>query len=129
MTSAAAREVDHDRPRPAAPEAEPGGPGLLERQGELTVLARAVDGLAHARRGAVVTIDGAAGLGRTALLDHAAAAARDAGLRVRSAAAGPLEQGFDHGLLRTLLEPPIRDAAPAEQAALQQRAPVAVALL
>ena len=44
--------------------------------------------------GAVVVLEAGGGLGKTALLEHAARLARDAGCEVRRAAPGPLERHF-----------------------------------
>jgi DNA-binding CsgD family transcriptional regulator len=83
---------------------------LIERGGELDALSGAVRRLA-AGSGGVVVLEASAGLGKSALLDHAAALAGDADCLVRRAAPGPLERHFPFGVVRALLEAPLRDAA------------------
>lgn len=55
---------------------------LIERERELDVLQRLVDG-AGAGRGSVVLIEGPAGIGKSGLLAELRAAATGAGVRVR----------------------------------------------
>ena len=76
---------------------------LIERTLELDVLGNAVTRLAEGE-GAIVVLAAPAGLGKTALLDHAAQEATRAGCRVRRAAPGPLERHFGFGVVRALLE-------------------------
>jgi DNA-binding CsgD family transcriptional regulator len=68
--------------------------------------------------GGAVVLDGAAGLGKTALLEHAMAAAAERGFQVRHAAPGPPERNFQLGVVRALLEAPLRDAGEGERARL-----------
>ena len=63
-------------------------------------------------------MEAAAGLGKTALLEHACGLAADAGCLVRRAAPGPLERHFPFGVVRALLEAPLRDAPRPERARL-----------
>ena len=75
---------------------------LLEREVEMA----AVSGLlARARLGVggVVVLEGPAGIGKTALLDHAAVAA--GGVRVLRATGGELEGEYAFGFVRELLAP------------------------
>src|SRR3954468_6862900 len=95
----------------------PGPAPLIERDVELEVLGGAVTRLA-AGDGGVVVLEAPAGLGKTALLDRATRLAEEAGCLVRRAAPGPLERHFPFGVVRTLLEPPLRDATGAERARL-----------
>ena len=90
---------------------------LVERVAELAVLDRAVSGLARGT-GRVVVIEAAAGLGKTALLDHAADLAAAAGCLVRRATPTPHERHFPFGIVRTLLEAPVRDRTEPERASL-----------
>src|SRR4051794_9986726 len=83
---------------------------LIERARELEALAAAVGRLA-AGTGGVVVLEAPAGLGKTVLVDHAAELATDAGCLVRRATPGPLERHFPFGVVRALLEAPLRDAA------------------
>jgi len=92
-------------------------PSLIERATELGVLDGAVHHLASGS-GGVVVVEAAAGLGKTALLEHAAAAAADAGCLVRRAAPGPLERHFPFGVIRSLFEAPLHDASAEERARL-----------
>ena len=85
-------------------------PELLERDAELSVLGGAVAGVLRGE-GAVVVLEAAGGLGKTALLEHAARLARGAGCDVRRAAPGPLERGFPYGVVRALLETRVRAPA------------------
>lgn len=70
---------------------------LVERTGDLRQLERLV------ASGGIVTIAGPPGIGKTALLEHAAAVAEDAGLRVLGARASELEQTFAFGVVEQLL--------------------------
>jgi DNA-binding CsgD family transcriptional regulator len=90
---------------------------LIERGSELETLAAAV-GRLEDRVGGIVTVRAPAGLGKTTLLERAAAAAARAGYRVRVAAAGPQERHFAYGVIRTLLEAPLHDADEGERARL-----------
>jgi DNA-binding CsgD family transcriptional regulator len=81
---------------------------LIEREGELDALAAAVRWL-DSGRGTVIVLDAGAGLGKSALLEQARDLASSAGCAVRRAAPGPLERGFPFGVIRTLLEPPLRE--------------------
>ena len=83
---------------------------LIERALELDVLGNAVTRLAGGE-GGIVVLAAPAGLGKTALLEHAAQEATAAGCRVRRAAPGPLERHFGFGVVRALLEGPLRDAS------------------
>jgi hypothetical protein len=107
----ARRSVPHLRvlgsERPAARAAEV---PLIERSVELDVLDAAVGDLVD-RRGGVVVLEAAAGLGKTALLEHATRLATVAGCLVRQAAPGPLERQFPFGVVRALLEAPLRAAS------------------
>jgi DNA-binding CsgD family transcriptional regulator len=90
------------------------GEDLIERDGELATFAVALAALEH-RVGGVVTVKAPAGLGKTTLLERAAAHATVAGYRVRRAAPGPQERHFAYGVMRALLEGPVHDADDAER--------------
>jgi hypothetical protein len=90
---------------------------LIERAVEIEVLGGAVRCLTEGD-GGVVVLDAPAGLGKTALLEHTARTAADAGCLVRRAAPGPLERHFPFGVVRALLEAPLREASEDERAQL-----------
>ena len=92
------------------------------------VLAGAVRHLAEGD-GGVVVLDAPAGLGKTALLERAALFAADRGCLVRRAAPGPLERHFPFGVVRALLEAPLRDASAQERAQLLDGAAAAAGTL
>jgi ABC-type uncharacterized transport system ATPase subunit len=89
-------------------------PALLERDAEL----QAVEGAAEAARGgagSLIVIDGPAGVGKTALMDAARAAAASAGLQMLTARGAEMERAFAYGIVRQLLDGAVRGAAaPAE---------------
>ncbi len=90
---------------------------LIERAGELEVIERAVAGLAGGT-GSVVVVEATAGLGKTALLERLAELAANAGCLVRLGSPNPHERHFAFGVVRKLLEAPLRDAAAAERSEL-----------
>jgi DNA-binding CsgD family transcriptional regulator len=104
------------RPAASAPEAL-----LIERARELEVLDQAVTRLADGE-GAIVVLAAPAGLGKTALLEHAAQNAALAGCRVRRAAPGPLERHFGFGVIRALLEGALREGSDGRRARLLEGA-------
>jgi DNA-binding SARP family transcriptional activator/tetratricopeptide (TPR) repeat protein len=77
---------------------------LYERDGQLAMLHR-LAGQARAGRGSVVLVRGAAGMGKTALLDAWAEREPAGAMRVRRATAGQPEQGVAFAVVRQLLEP------------------------
>ncbi|HEX5909263.1 MAG TPA: AAA family ATPase, partial [Thermoleophilaceae bacterium] len=77
---------------------------LLEREEELGALAGRLDEAASGQGGLVV-VDGAAGVGKSALLRELVATARDRGALVTTAVGGELEREFPFGMVRQLLEP------------------------
>ncbi len=81
---------------------------LLERERELGVVS---ESLARGRAGghSVLLIEGAPGIGKTALLEQARGRAADSGMRVLAARGGELEDGFPFGIVRQLFEPVIRE--------------------
>ena len=97
------------------PSAIVGSAALLEREHELErvhAMLRAVG----RRRGGVLVIEGAAGLGKSRLLQEAPAAAPDLGVRVLTALASDLEQGYPFGVVRQLFERPLLEADSGERA-------------
>jgi DNA-binding CsgD family transcriptional regulator len=81
--------------------------GLLEREHELAGL-RAGLSQACAGDGALLLLEGAPGVGKTALVRQARAAAGQAGMLPLEATGSELEQPFAFGVVRQLLEPVIR---------------------
>ena len=80
---------------------------LLERERELEAIDRALARSAQGS-GALVVIDGPAGVGKTALLDAARAAATDADLLVLRARGAELERAFGFGVVRQLFDEVVR---------------------
>jgi DNA-binding CsgD family transcriptional regulator len=83
---------------------------LLERDEELAsierALADALDGT-----GALLTIEGEAGAGKTALLDAAGRQGEAAEMQVLRARGGEFERDFPYGIVRQLFEPPLASSA------------------
>jgi DNA-binding CsgD family transcriptional regulator len=77
---------------------------LLERDGEFAVLDGAVNGVG-VRAGSVVVVSGAAGIGKTELLDRARQVAARSRLRVLSGRGSLLEREYPFGLVRQLFQP------------------------
>ena len=90
---------------------------LIERSVELWVMRAALDARTAGRRRRHRPRR-RGGPGKTALLEQAANAAADAGCLVRHAAPGPLERHFPYGVVRALLEAPVRDAGDERRARL-----------
>ena len=68
-----------------------------------------------AASGGALVIEGAAGMGKSRLLEEARAGASDLGLRVLAARATELEQGFPFGVVRQLFERPLLEADAGER--------------
>ena len=94
---------------------------LLERQGELAELSRALNEAAQGR-GRVVLIEAPAGLGKTSLLRVACQAATGAGFLGLRARASELEHDFAYGCVRQLLEPAVTRVPDAKRDRLFQGA-------
>jgi DNA-binding CsgD family transcriptional regulator len=90
---------------------------LLERERELAEF-DAVFGEIHASKGGAVAIEGAAGLGKTRLLQEARRTGADAGLNVLTARATELENDFPFSLVRQLFEPQLATFPAREREAL-----------
>ena len=84
---------------------------LLERDHELEELDARI-AAAAAGDGSVVALEGAAGIGKSALLAAARSRAADAGMRVLTARGGELEQGLSYGVVRQLFDPPLLAMGP-----------------
>ena len=87
---------------------------LLEREHEVERV-RAALRAAGQRAGKALVIEGAAGMGKSRLLEEARARAPDLGLRVLAARATELEQGFPFGVVRQLFERPLLEADAGER--------------
>src|SRR4029077_13398370 len=87
---------------------------LLERDHEVEEVRTAVRAVGQ-QAGAALVIEGAAGIGKSRLLDLARLQASQSGLRALSARATELEQGFPYGVIRQLFERPLVEAQPGER--------------
>ena len=87
---------------------------LLEREHEVERV-RAALRAAGQRAGGALVIEGAAGMGKSRLLEEARARASDLGVWVLSARATELEQGFPFGVVRQLFERPLLEADAGER--------------
>src|SRR4051794_15508238 len=88
--------------------------GLLERDDEVERLHAALDA-AGLRMGGALVVEGAAGMGKSRLLEEARVRASELGLRVLSARGTELEQGFPFGVVRQLFERPLLEADDGER--------------
>jgi tetratricopeptide (TPR) repeat protein len=91
--------------------------GLLERGGELARLDQAIAALVRGH-GGVLVIQGAAGIGKSALVRVLCEHATEQGLQIMTARASELERDFGFGVVRQLLEARVVRAGEAEQAEL-----------
>jgi DNA-binding CsgD family transcriptional regulator/tetratricopeptide (TPR) repeat protein len=87
---------------------------LLEREHEVERL-RAALRAAGQQAGAVLVIEGAAGMGKSRLLEEARTQAAQFGLRVLAARATELERGFPFGVVRQLFERALLEADAGER--------------
>jgi DNA-binding CsgD family transcriptional regulator len=87
---------------------------LLERDDELALIRGKLESVC-AGRGALMVIEGEAGIGKSALLVAAFATARDLGASILGARASELEAEYPFGVVRQCLEPVLRRASPAER--------------
>ena len=94
---------------------EGGADALLERDAELADLAGAV-ARAAVGDGGILLIEGPAGIGKTRLMAEARRRGAEAGMRVLSARGSEIEREFPFGVVRQLVEGPLRDPAVAEAA-------------
>ncbi len=87
---------------------------LLEREHELGRVQAALRAVGQ-RAGGTVVIEGAAGMGKSRLLEAARERASDVGVEVLSARATELEQGFPFGVVRQLFERRLLEADAAQR--------------
>ena len=85
-------------------------PELLSRRGELAAVSELLS-QAQAGSSGVLVVRGEAGIGKTALLDHALEVATGSGFRVQSAAAAESESQFAFAGLHQLCGPLLDRAA------------------
>ncbi len=88
---------------------------LLERHSELESAHLALTAAAGGE-GRLLLVEGAAGIGKTRLLEAIAEMALDAGFEVHGACGDDLETEFAYGVLRQLLAPALARLDPAERA-------------
>src|SRR5436305_6011401 len=88
--------------------------GLLERERELERVRAALRAVGQ-RAGMTLVIEGAAGIGKSRLLQEARARASGLGLRVLDARGTELEQGFPYGVMLQLFERLLRGADSGER--------------
>ncbi len=81
----------------------PGPAALIERAEEIVVIDAAISS-ALSGHGQVVLVEGAPGLGKTSLLQTAAGAAEDAGMRVLDASGAMLEQDLAWAVVRDVFQ-------------------------
>ena len=98
----------------------------IERDGERARLARALD-RAVGREGALVLIEGPAGIGRSTELEATRRAARERGMTVLAARASELEQTYPFGVVRQLFERELLSASADRRAELLADAAVLAA--
>ena len=79
---------------------------LLEREHEIERIRGTLRAAGH-RVGGALIIEGAGGMGKSRLLDEARLRAQGVGVRVLTARATELEQGFPFGVVRQLFERPL----------------------
>ena len=91
---------------------------LLERDGDLSQITTAFDGVTGCGSGQLVVVEAAAGLGKTSLLAAALASASERGFDLLSARGSELERDFSFGVVRQLFEPKVATADDAERDAL-----------
>ncbi len=87
---------------------------LLERGEELGAIGQLIEAAAG-QRGGVLSIEGEAGVGKTALLDAAAEIALERGAKILRARGGEHERDFPYGVVRQLLEAELTEAGSREQ--------------
>ena len=83
---------------------------LLEREAEIAQIGGGLDAAA-AGAGGVLVIEGAAGIGKSTLMDEAAALAEERGMVVLRARGSIMEREFAFGVVIQLLAPSIEPAA------------------
>lgn len=90
-------------------------PLLLERGAELAFLGDALTGVRDSRTGRVIAIEGAAGVGKTALVAELIRRARASGFLVLLCRGGELERDLSWGVIRDLLAGRLRELDDADR--------------
>src|SRR5215218_7518962 len=90
-------------------------PVLLEREAELDELQTALEDARHRGVGRLVVVEGAAGIGKTRLLESARETAERTSMRALSARGTELERDFPFALVGQLFEPLVHGASAAER--------------
>lgn len=106
---------------PDGPDRADAGQSLLEREDELRCLGAAIAG-AKAGTGAVVVVEGSAGIGKTRLLWAAMELAAESDMAVVSARGGQMKTEFAFGVARRLFEPVLAAAESPERGVLLEGA-------
>lgn len=101
---------------------------VLEREHELARICSALRG-AGVGAGGLLLVEGPAGIGKTTLLEAARDAAAECGMRILAARATELEHEFSYGVVRQLVDPVLRGAAPGRRQRLLEGADAAIAAL
>lgn len=101
---------------------------ILERETELGLIERGLE-LARGGRGAMLLLEGPAGIGKTRLLAAADERAGGHGMRSLRARAGQLERDFAFGVVQQLFEPVVLGAEREERARLMSGAAALAAAL
>lgn len=91
------------------------GSDLLERDTELERIDDALAVAAGSHGGALLLIEGAAGTGKTRLIDSAEESAASRGFRVLKARCSELEAAFSFGVVLQLFEPVLTELGPPER--------------
>ena len=87
---------------------------LLEREHEVERIREVLQAVDRGS-GGVLVVEGAAGMGKSRLLEAAHVRAAGLGIRVLAARATELEQGFPFGVVRQLFERALLEADPDER--------------
>ncbi|MCA1836067.1 MAG: AAA family ATPase [Actinobacteria bacterium] len=90
------------------------GVPLLEREGELSAIAQRL-AVACEGAGGLLMIEGAAGIGKTRLVQSTCQGARERNMTVLATRAGELERGLPYGVVRGLFEAPVVRAPTVER--------------
>ena len=85
-------------------------PELRERRAELRAIEAALEDAVRGEEGQLLLVSGAAGVGKTALLRAAGAAAAESGFLVLGARGGELERSFPFGVVGQLFAPIVHGA-------------------